>query len=93
MRAVLLLAIVAIVLIVGAIATGFLNLREIRGAQTPELVATRSSVTAKGGRPPAFDVQTGTVKVGSKETKVKLPTLEVRKPDQNQSEEMTNRTM
>ena len=36
--------------------------------------------SAKGGQAPAFDVQTGSVTVGSKETTVKVPALEVQKP-------------
>ena len=93
MRAVLFIVIVAIVLIIGAVATGFINLRQVRGAQPPELVATRSSISAKGGRAPAFDVETGSVKVGSKETNVKVPILKVSKPDHNQSQTSTNGSM
>jgi hypothetical protein len=49
-------------------------------------------VTAKGGQPPAFDVQTGSVKVGTKETTVKLPAVEVEKAGQNQTAAATNKT-
>lgn len=90
MRAVILILIVAILAIVAAIATGFLNINQIRGAKAPEISATRNGVTAKGGQPPAFDVQTGSVKVGTKETTVKVPALEVEKAGRNQTAAATN---
>jgi len=46
-------------------------------------------VTAQGGQTPAFDVETGSVKVGSKEATVKVPRLEVQ-PPQNQAAPVTN---
>jgi hypothetical protein len=84
MRALLLILIVAVLVIVAAIATGFLNINQIRTARAPQVTATRNGVTAKGGQPPAFDVETGSVKVGTKDTTVKVPTVEVQKAGQNQ---------
>ena len=85
MRAVILVLIIAVVAIVAAIATGFLNINQIRGAKAPEVTATRNGVTAKGGQAPAFDVETGSVKVGSKDATVKVPTVEVQRAGQNQA--------
>jgi hypothetical protein len=85
MRAVLFVLIVAILLIVTAIATGFLNINQVREGEAPQVAATSNGVTAKGGQAPAFEVETGSVKVGSKETTVKVPTVEVQKAGQNQS--------
>lgn len=85
MRAVLFVVIVAIVAVVAALATGFLSINQIRGGQAPQVSASRNGVTAKGGQAPSFDVQTGSVKVGSKETTVKMPTLEVQKAQGNQA--------
>jgi hypothetical protein len=90
MRAVILVLIVAVLAIVAAIATGFLNINQIRGAKAPEMTATRNGVIAKGGQAPAFDVETGSVKVGSKEATVKLPTVEVQRADRNQAAAATN---
>jgi hypothetical protein len=90
MRAVILVLIVAVLAIVAAIATGFLNINQIRGARAPEMTATRNGVIAKGGQAPAFDVETGSVKVGSKEATVKLPTVEVQRADRNQAAAATN---
>ena len=92
MRAVLLVLIVAVVAIIIAVATGFLNINQIRGAQAPQVSATSNGVVAKGGQAPAFDVQTGSVKVGSKDATVKVPTLEVQ-PPQNQAAATTNNSM
>lgn len=84
MRAVLFIIIVAIVVIIGAVGTGFVDVRQIRAGTPPSITATRNAVTAKGGDAPAFDVETGSVKVGTKETNVDMPTLEIQKPGQPQ---------
>ena len=90
MRALLFILIIAVVAVLIAIGTGFLNINQIRGAKAPEVSATRNGVTAKGGQTPAFDVQTGSVKVGTKETKVKVPALIVEKPAQKQAQAVAN---
>ena len=92
MRAVILILIIAVIAIIIAIATGFLNINQIRGAQAPQVSATSNGLVAKGGQPPAFDVETGSVKVGSKQATVKVPTLEVQTP-QNQAAATTNNSM
>ena len=59
MRAVILILVIIIVAIIAAIATGFLDINQIRGGKTPEVSATGNGVVAKGGQAPAFDVETG----------------------------------
>jgi hypothetical protein len=83
MRAVILVLVIVIAALIGAIATGFVDINQIRGAKAPEVSATNNGITAKGGQAPAFDVETGSVKVGTKETTVKVPELQVQRP-QNQ---------
>ena len=90
MRAVLFIVIVAVLVIVAAVATGFVNIRQLRGGQAPQVTANRNGVSAKGGRAPAFDVETGSVKVGTKATTVKTPTLEIQKPGESQTDAVTN---
>jgi hypothetical protein len=80
MRTVILVLIVLIVAVIAAIATGFLNINQIRGAQAPQVSATNNGVVAKGGQAPAFDVETGSVKIGTKDATVKVPALEVQRP-------------
>jgi len=92
MRAVLLVLIIAIVALIIAVATGFLDINQIRGAKAPQVSATTNGVVAKGGQAPAFDVQTGSVKVGSKDAKVRVPTLEVQRPG-NEAAATTNNSM
>jgi hypothetical protein len=93
MRAFLFILIVAILVIIAGIATGFLNINQIRGAKAPDISATKNGLTAKGGQAPAFDVETGSVKVGTKQRSVNVPTLEVQKPRGNQAEATTNNSM
>ena len=85
MRAVIFILILAIVIILGLVASGFLKVNQTREARAPEVSASGNGVTAKGGQAPAFDVETGSVKVGSKETKVKVPALVVERAGQNQA--------
>jgi hypothetical protein len=93
MRAVLLALILVLILLIGAVATGFLDINQIRGAKAPQVATTTNGITAKGGQAPAFDVETGSVKVGTKEQTVKVPTLVVEKPANNQAAATTNNTM
>lgn len=96
MRTVLLVLIIAIIVVLIAVVTGFLDINQIRGARAPQVSATSNGIVAKGGQAPAFDVETGSVKVGSKDATVKVPTLEVQKPsgaDQNQAAATTNNAM
>ena len=89
MRTVIFVLIILILAVIAAIATGFLDINQIRGAEAPQVSTTQNGIVTKGGQAPAFDVQTGSVTVGSKETTVKVPALEVQKPG-NQAETATN---
>jgi hypothetical protein len=80
MRAVILILVVIILAIIAGIATGFIDINQIRGAEAPQVSTTHNGVVAKGGQTPAFDVETGSVKIGSKPATVKLPSLEVVRP-------------
>ena len=93
MRAVIFVLILAVLVVLAGLATGFLNINQIRGAKVPQVAATGNGVTVKGGQAPAFDVQTGSVKVGTQEKTVKVPSLEVQKPAENQAGTVTNNAM
>jgi hypothetical protein len=92
MRAVLLVLIIAVIAVIAAVATGFVNISQIRGAKAPQVSATQNGVVAKGGQAPAFDVETGSVQVGTRQTKVDVPSLRVQ-PPQNQAAQTTNNAM
>jgi len=93
MRAVLFIVIVAVIIVIAGIASGFVNINQIRGAQAPQLAASRNGVTAKGGQAPAFDVETGSVKVGAKDTTVKVPALVVERPGRKAETAPSNNSM
>jgi flagellar basal body-associated protein FliL len=90
MRAVILLLIVAVLVVIAGVASGYLKINQTRPAKVPQVAATGKGVTAKGGQAPAFDVETGSVKVGTKDTTVRVPSLEVQKPGQDQNQAATN---
>jgi hypothetical protein len=82
MRAVLLVLILAVVVIIGAIATGFLDISQVRGAQAPDIDVSRNGVTATGGQAPSFDVETGSVGVGTRDAVIQVPDLKVNPANQ-----------
>ena len=47
MRAVILILVILILAVIGAIASGFLDINQIRGAQAPEITATRNARTCR----------------------------------------------
>jgi hypothetical protein len=91
MRAVLLILILGVVVLIGAIATGMLDISQTRGAKAPDVDVGSNGITASGGQAPAFDVETGTVSVGAKQTNVAVPspTISVNRPG-NEAEAANN---
>jgi len=80
MRPAILILIIAVIVVLIGIGTGFIDINQIRGAQAPEITATHNGVVARGGQTPAFDVETGSVQIGTKESTVKVPAVEVKPP-------------
>jgi hypothetical protein len=78
MRAVLLVLILVIVALVIAVATGFLDINQIRGAKAPDISTTGNGVSAKGGQTPKFDVETGSVEMSTRNATVKVPAVRVK---------------
>jgi hypothetical protein len=85
MRAILFVLIVVVLVLLVGVGSGFLNINQIRGAKAPAVSATTNGIVAKGGQAPAFDVQTGSVEIGTRNATVKVPELQV-KPPQGQAE-------
>lgn len=82
MRAILFILILAVVLLLIAIGTGFLDISQTRHAQPPDVSVDRSGVATSGGQAPTFDVETGSVAVGTTRTNVVVPTVRVVPPGQ-----------
>ena len=82
MRTVILVLILIVVALIVAIQTGFLDIRQTRSAEAPDISANGSGVTATGGQAPAFDVETGKVAVGTRDQNVtvQMPTVEIERP-------------
>ena len=93
MRAVIFILVILVLAIIGAIATGLVDINQIRGAKVPQVSATQNGVVARGGQAPAFDIETGSVKVGSKDAQVKVPSLEVQRPTDPAANQATANTM
>jgi hypothetical protein len=80
MRAILFILIIAVVVLLIGVGTGFIDISQTRHGKVPQVV-TDGGVKARGGQTPAFDVETGSVAVGTKTKSVKVPTLEVVPPE------------
>ena len=79
MRAVLVILVIVVLAVIAAFATGFVNINQIRGGTAPQVTATQNGMAAKGGRAPSFEVETGSVKVGTGEANVTVPKLTLEK--------------
>jgi hypothetical protein len=86
MRAILFILIIIVLVVITGVSTGYIDINQIRGAKAPQVSATHNGVTAKGGQAPAFDVETGSVSIGTKNATVKVPALIIHKPGQNEVE-------
>ena len=83
MRAILLILIVAVVGLIAAVATGFLDISQTREARAPRVEAADGAIRTTSGQPPAFEVQTGSVEVGTREANVAVPKVEVKRDDKS----------
>lgn len=90
MRAIILILILAVVVILAGVGTGFIDIDQIRGAKAPAVSTTENGVVARGGQTPAFDVETGSVTVGAKDATVKVPQVQVNPPADNEAAPVGN---
>jgi hypothetical protein len=72
---ILILVVVAVLIAVG---TGLVDINQTRPAAVPDVDTTSGGVTASGGQTPAFDIETGSVAVGTTQRNVAVPTVEIR---------------
>ena len=93
MRAVFLILIVAVVGLIVAVLTGMVKLPMTQAAEAPSIAVENGKIIARPGQTPAFDVQTGSIGVGTgktvavpkveiqpSDTRIAVPSVEVRRP-------------
>jgi len=93
MRAVFLILIVAVVALIVAVLTGMVKLPMTQPAVAPTVAVEDGKIITRPGQTPAFDVQTGSVEVGTgktvavpkveiqpSDTRIAVPSVEVRRP-------------
>ncbi len=85
MRPVLLILILVVIVFIVAMATGFLHISQTRTAAAPDVSVNRAGVSASGGRAPGFDVETGSVSIGTRQRQVNVPSLQVNPPANQQA--------
>ena len=79
MRAVLLILILAVVALIAAIQTGLIKLPQTRSATAPTMEAGDGAIRTQAGQTPRFEVETGSVGVGTRETNVAVPEVQVKR--------------
>ena len=91
MRNIFLILIIAVLVLIAAIATNLIDIRQTRPAQAPDISASGNGITAAGGQTPEFKVETGSVTVGTKPANVQIPVPDVRvNPPANGAQPVTN---
>jgi len=78
-RAILLLLILVVVALIAAIATGLVDVSQTRKAEAPRIEAGDGAIRAEGGQAPRFEVETGTLGVGTRDANVAVPRVEVKR--------------
>jgi hypothetical protein len=80
MRAVFLILIVVVVALIAAVLTGMVKLPMTQPAVAPSVTVENGKVITRPGQTPAFDVQTGSIGVGTGKT-VAVPKVEIQPSD------------
>ena len=80
MRTLFLILIIVVLALIAAVATGLVNLRQTQPVVAPTVERNGNQLTTRPGQAPAFDVETGSIGVGTSQATVPVPTVEVRRP-------------
>jgi len=81
MRAILLILIVVVVALIAAVQTGLVDIRQTRAGAVPSVRAANGKLVTQPGQAPAFDVETGSIGVGTRDTRVPVPSIEVKRTE------------
>ena len=79
MRAIFLILILAVVAVIALLASGLVDVSQTRAARAPQLETENGAIRAEAGQSPAFEVQTGSVQVGTRDANVAVPKIEVKR--------------
>ena len=79
MRAILLILIIAVVALIAALQTGLISITQTRPATAPTVEAGDGAIRTRAGQAAAFEVETGSVGVGTREANVGMPEVQVKR--------------
>ncbi len=79
MRAILLILIIAVVAIIAAIGTGLVRIPQTSPAVAPRVEMKDGKLTTQPGQAPTFDIETGSIGVGTSNRTVNVPSVEVKR--------------
>ncbi len=81
MRAVFLILIIAVVALIVAVLTGMIDIRQTQPAVAPGVESSNGKLVARHGQAPKFDVETGTIGIGTGNASVAVPKIEIKPGD------------
>ena len=77
MRTIFLILILAVVALIVAFSLGLFNANQTQEGRAPSVSVQGGTVTAQGGQMPKYEVETGSVGVGTTPANVAMPTVTV----------------
>ncbi len=81
MRAIFLVLIIAVVALIIAVLTGMVNFRQTEPAVAPGIAAENGKIIARPGQAPAFDIETGSIGIGTGNASIAVPKVEIKPGD------------
>ena len=79
MRAIFLILILAVVALIALIGSGLIDIRQTSPAVAPSVQSEDGKLTTKAGQAPTFDIETGSIGVGTSNRTVNVPSVEVKR--------------
>jgi phage baseplate assembly protein gpV len=78
-RAIFLILIIAVVALIAALQTGLININQTRSATAPTFEAGDGAIRTQAGQVPTFEVETGSIGVGTRAANVAVPQVQVKR--------------
>ena len=77
MRTIFLILIIAVIGLIVGVKTGYIDTRQTQEARLPQAEVQGGKIKVEAGQAPKFDVQTGSVGVGTADANVAVPTVKI----------------
>lgn len=82
MRTIFVILIIAVLALIAAIQLGLVSISQTQPATSPTISTDNGVIRAEPGQTPEFKVKTGKVELGTREANVDVPSVEVKRADE-----------